>query len=164
MENPCTEILKSLPQPERPPTHIDLKEPFEVTLQRVLALPKGTKIMRTGILQSGDCAEMFTKPLIEMGLNPGLLPKAISYGPPTEDEVREALQALYEAKGKPMKEFRAVHPEKFGHQPYPPRFFITSQGNLLACAQERSHFAKDQARYCYDTLLTSREKGEIVGV
>jgi hypothetical protein len=153
----------AIPRPERPASHIDMKEPFEVSLARILALPKGTKIMRTGILQSGDCAEMFTKPLKEMGLEPGLLPKAISYGPPTDEEVKAALQSLYEAKERPMKEFRAVHPKEFGDVPYPREFFINTQGNFLACAQGRSHFAKDQAQYCYDTLLTSRDRGEVVG-
>jgi hypothetical protein len=149
------------PRPVRPASHIDLKEPFEVSLARILALPKGTKIMRTGILQSEDMAEMFTKPLVEMDQDPGLLPKAVSYGPPTDEEVREALQALYDAKERPMKEFRAVHPKSFGDHPYPPEFFIPSQGNFLACAQSRSDFAKDQPQYCYDTLLVTRDKGEI---
>lgn len=131
---------------------VNLDAPFEETLRVVLSLPKGTVIQRTGILQSGDIREEFTQPLREMGCSIDMLPKALRYGPPSDELITEALQALYTSKGIPGPATVPSYTEAFRLQCQRSRFFyLNTQANLLPTAQDRSDFAKGEARYCYET-------------
>ena len=125
------------------------KVPFADALRNVLSLPKGSKIIRNGILQTGDFPEVAVDALKSMDRPIKPLPKAINYGPPSDQEVTEALRAIYDADSRGIPYGNEHYTSKDGW-----KFFLDKQGNLFPIAKATGLFDKNGPAYCYDTLMS----------